>query len=152
MKTNLKLILSVLCVFLFSTCKKGKIDDLNSIGYGTSFGMCAGYCSESILISDFKLTFSKTKHGQTPDTKSCSKTIAEADVKAIKDLLNANQIYNLPEVIGCPDCADGGAEWISVTADGKKYKVTYDYGKPPKELEAIVAKLKALKDGFKDCN
>ncbi|WP_165499734.1 hypothetical protein [Pedobacter frigidisoli] len=36
-------------------------------------------------------------------------------------------------------------EWISVTVDGKTYKITYDYGKPPKELESAAAKLKGLK-------
>ncbi|RZK17040.1 MAG: hypothetical protein EOO86_13540 [Pedobacter sp.] len=152
MKKNLLLILTVFGALLFSNCKKGKINKLNSISYGTSFGMCAGYCAQSLLISDSKLTFSKSKNGSTPDTKTCSKTISETEVNAIKDLLNASQISNLPEVIGCPDCADGGAEWISVTADGKTYKITYDYGKAPKELEAAVARLKVLKDGFKDCN
>ena len=63
-----------------------------------------------------------------------------------------SKITSLPEVIGCPDCADGGAEWVAVNADGKQYKVTYDYGKTPKELEAVVAKLKVLKDSFNGCN
>ncbi|RZL50197.1 MAG: hypothetical protein EOO93_23745 [Pedobacter sp.] len=152
MKTNLIFMVSVLSVLLFSTCKKCKIKNLNSISYGTSFGMCGGYCVQSISISDAKLTFTKSKHGQTPDTKTCSKNISDEEVNSIKDLLNASQIANLPELIGCPDCADGGAEWISVTADGKTHKITYDYGKPPKELEAAAAKLKVLKDGFKDCN
>ncbi|WP_147273610.1 hypothetical protein [Pedobacter chinensis] len=152
MKKNLPLILIIVCALLFSACKKGQIKNLNSIGYGTSFGMCAGYCSNTLLISDSKLTFSKSKNGQTPDTRTCSKTISEAEVNAIKDLLNSSQIANLPEVIGCPDCADGGAEWVSVNADDKQYKITYEYGKAPKELEAAVAKLKVLKDGFKDCN
>ena len=152
MKKHILFIFAAFCLFLFSNCKKGKINKLDSISYGTSFGMCTGYCAQSIVISDSKLTFSKSKNGSTPDTKTCSKTISETEVNAIKDLLNASQISNLPEVIGCPDCADGGAEWISVTADGKTYKITYDYGKAPKELEAAVARLKVLKDGFKDCN
>lgn len=152
MKKNILLILTVFGALLFSNCKKSKNDDLNNISYGTSFGMCGDYCSQSILISDSKLSFSKSKNGAVPDTKTCSKSISEAEVNSIKDLLNTNQISNLPEVIGCPDCADGGAEWVSVTVNGKKYKITYDFGKPPKELEAAVAKLKVLKDGFKDCN
>jgi len=152
MKKKLFLALAVCSILLIANCKKGKINKLNSISYGTSFGMCAGYCSQFIVITDSKLTFSKSKNGSMPETKTCSKTISETEVNTIKNLLNVSQVSNLPEVIGCPDCADGGAEWISVTADGKTYKITYDYGKAPKELEAAVARLKILKDGFKDCN
>lgn len=139
-------------ILSFSGCKKDRINNLNSISYGTSFGMCVGYCSNNLLISDLKLTFSKSKNGQASDTKTCSKTISEADVNAIKNELNMEKIAALPETIGCPDCADGGAEWIAINADGKQYKITYEYGKAPKELEAAVARLKLLKDGFKDCN
>lgn len=139
-------------ILSFSGCKKDRINNLNSISYGTSFGMCVGYCSNNLLISDLKLTFSKSKNGQASDTKTCSKTISEADVNAIKNDLNIEKIAALPEIIGCPDCADGGAEWIAINADGKQYKITYEYGKAPKELEAAVARLKLLKDGFKDCN
>jgi hypothetical protein len=139
-------------ILSFVGCKKDRINNLNSISYGSSFGMCVGYCSNNLLISDLKLTFSKSKNGQTSDTKTCSKTISEADVNAIKNDLNMEKIASLPETIGCPDCADGGAEWIAINADGKQYKITYEYGKAPKELEAAVARLKVLKDGFKDCN
>ncbi|MFC4144529.1 hypothetical protein [Pedobacter mendelii] len=148
------LLIGFLCFTMLLACKKNKIKDLDSISYGTSFGMCAGYCSQNLLISNLKLTFSKSKNGQAPDTKTCTKTISEAEVNALRDLLNVNadKISTLPEVIGCPDCADGGAEWISVNVEGKQYKITFDYGKAPKELEAAVAKLRVLKDGFKDCN
>lgn len=152
MKKTLLFIFTITLTISFSGCKKGSIKNLNNITYGSSFGMCVGYCSSSLVISDLKLTFSKSKNAQPTETKTCSKSISEADVNAIKNELNINKISNLPEVIGCPDCADGGAEWISINADGKQYKITYEYGKAPKELEAAVAKLKVLKDSFKDCN
>lgn len=152
MKKNLPLFLSFLLLFLFSACKKDSIKNLDSISYGSSFGMCIGYCSNTLLISDSKLTFSKSRNGQTPDTRTCTKTISENEVAAIKSELNKSKLTDLPEVIGCPDCADGGAEWIAINADGKQYKVTYEYGKAPKELETVVAKLKVLKDSFNGCN
>ena len=146
------LLITFSAILSFAGCKKDRINNLNSISYGTSFGMCVGYCSNNLFISDLKLTFSKSKNGQATDTKTCSKTISEADVNAIKNELNMEKIAALPETIGCPDCADGGAEWIAINADGKQYKITYEYGKAPKELEAAVARLRVLKDGFKDCN
>ena len=152
MKKAIFLISAIVISLTFFACKKGKVKNLNSIGYGSSFGMCAGYCSNNLLISDLKLTLSKSKNGQPSDTKICSKTISEADINAIKNDLNMDKIAALPEVIGCPDCADGGAEWISINADGKQYKITFEYGKAPKELEAAVERFKVLKEGFKDCN
>ncbi|KQM72799.1 hypothetical protein ASE74_22220 [Pedobacter sp. Leaf216] len=152
MKKAIFLICAIVISLSFSACKKGKVKNLNSIGYGSSFGMCVGYCSNNLLISDLKLTLSKSKNGQPSDTKICSKTISEADINAIKNDLNMDKIAALPEVIGCPDCADGGAEWISINADGKQYKITFEYGKAPKELEAAVERFKVLKEGFKDCN
>lgn len=152
MKKNLLFIFTLTLILSLSGCKKDRIKNLNSIGYGSSFGMCVGYCSNNLLISDLKLTFSKMKNGQASDTKTCSKTISEADVNAIKNDLNMEKVSALPETIGCPDCADGGAEWIAINADGKQYKITYEYGKAPKELEAAVARLKVLRDSFKDCN
>lgn len=152
MKKALPIICLIYLITTFSACKKGQIKNLNSIGYGTSFGMCIGYCSNNLTISDLKVVFSKSKNGQAADTKTCTKSISEDDVNAIKDLLNSDKISALPEVIGCPDCADGGAEYVAINADGKQYKITFEYGKAPKELEAAVAKLKALKESFKDCN
>ena len=152
MKRNLILGVLLMALFTFSACEKSKFSDLTVISYGSSFGMCVGYCTNEITISDLKITYSKIQRTPKPDTKNCTKPITAEEVEVIKNLLNSEKIAALPEVIGCPDCADGGAEWVAINADGKNYKVTFEYGKPPKELEAAVAKLKVLKESFKDCN
>jgi hypothetical protein len=136
----------------FMSCEKGKIKNIDSIGYGTSFGMCIGYCLNSISVNNEKVTFSKTKHGSTPDTKTCTSTISAAEAKILKDLLDDSKIASLPKTIGCPDCADGGAEWVSVTSGTKEYKVVFEYGKAPKELAPVVTKLRVLKETFNNCN
>lgn len=135
----------------FGACKKDVIRNLDSISYGTSFGMCVGYCKQRITISDQQVTFSKSKHVE-PDTKTCTAAITVAEVDELKRLLNKAMIMKMPEVIGCPDCADGGAEWIAINADGKQHKVIFEYGRAPTELEAAVAKLRMLKASFDHCN
>jgi hypothetical protein len=151
MKKNIIFAALFMLLFTFSACKKSKFDDLTIISYGSSFGMCVGYCTNELTISDLKITYSKIQRSPKPDTKECTKPITVDEVEAIKNLLNSEKIAALPEVIGCPDCADGGAEWVAINADGKNYKITFEYGKPPKELEAAVAKLKLLKESFNDC-
>lgn len=151
MKKSLFIVCSILLLNI-SSCKKGNDKNEASIGYGTSFGMCIGYCVNSLLINDLNVVLTKTKHGSTPDTKICKQTITETEVNEIKNLLNVAKLKALPEVIGCPDCADGGAEWVSIRADGKEYKVTFDYGHAPESLKDAVAKLKAIAETFKNCN
>jgi len=36
--------------------------------------------------------------------------------------------FNLPAVIGCPDCADGGSEWIELELNhGEIHRANWDY-------------------------
>ncbi|SFH51347.1 hypothetical protein [Pedobacter insulae] len=140
-------------ILSFSSCEKINTRSIDTIGYGSSFGMCVGYCNHSLSISENKVTFVKKANSQTsPDTKTCSSTLAADEAKVFKDLMEDSKIAALPKTIGCPDCADGGAEWVSVTTGSKEYKVVFEYGKEPKELKAIVKKLRALSETFNNCN
>ncbi len=139
-------------VLIFASCEKDSVKNIDSIGYGSSFGMCVGYCINNLSISDEKVIFSKSKNGHAPDIKTCTSTLSASEAKAFKKLIEDSKISALPERIGCPDCADGGAEWVSVVSGSKEYKVVFEYGKAPKELEASVVKLRALKETFNNCN
>jgi hypothetical protein len=136
----------------FMSCEKGSVENVETISYGTSFGMCVGYCVNNLSIASEKVTFSKSKNGQTPDTKTCTSLITVTELNAIKGLIDSDKVAKLPETIGCPDCADGGAEWVSLTVKGKTHKIVFEYGKAPAELAAVVVKLRALKEAFKNCN
>ncbi len=61
----------------------------------------------------------------------------------ILSLYDAITFSGLEEVYGCPDCADGGSEWIEIELDSVKQSVTYEYGK---DVEAITAFSQALRD------
>lgn len=153
MRTTSLLICLLIIVLGFNSCEKDKAKIVEEIGYGTSFGMCAGYCLNNIaIISSGEITFTKASNGINPSKKTCTKSIEDAEVDALKALVNADSFKKLPETIGCPDCADGGAEWISLKLEGKVKKVTYEYGKTPDELKALVQKLREIKEGFADCN
>ncbi len=136
----------------FSSCEKDGIENLENISYGTSFGECFGYCTNIISVSNENVVFTKSKNGQTPDLKTCDSTISRADLEIIKTSLNESKVAKLPATIGCPDCADGGAEWVSITANGKTYIVVFEYGKAPAELAVAVTKLREIKETFKNCN
>lgn len=144
-------VLVALLVSAFTGCDKNKITNDMVVKYGTSFGMCAGYCQKEIQVSSKSVIFTKRKNGNNPDTKTCTKTISEADLNNLKAIIGNLNISSFSEVIGCPDCADGGAEWIEVNTGNAKRKITFEYGNAPKELEALVAQLKTIQSSFADC-
>ena len=54
----------------------------------------------------------------------------------------------MPETIGCPDCADGGAEWIEIKlANGEKHKVTFEYMNAPSAFKNYISGLRGLLEG-----
>ena len=75
-----------------------------------------------------------------------------------EDLLKVNaytDFQKLPNTIGCPDCADGGAEWIEVNKASHfdcqtprrlfSKKVTFEYGKPLPANNTFAEKLRELR-------
>ena len=53
-----------------------------------------------------------------------------------------DSVFALPERIGCPDCADQGAEWIEIFTEGKSHRVTFEYQQNPPGLEALLRQLR----------
>lgn len=151
MKKILTIAIAFLLALSFGACDKKNFESVDGISYGTSFGMCVGYCHNELSISGNKTTMTRQKNGDPTAAKTCSSSVSESEVNEIRKLLNADAVYKLPKVIGCPDCADGGAEWVAFKSNGKEYKITFEYGNAPESLKAAVAKLKAISETFKDC-
>ena len=49
----------------------------------------------------------------------------------------------MDEIIGCPDCADGGAEWIEITSGETSHKVTFEYNKSPDVFKSYIEILRS---------
>jgi hypothetical protein len=124
-----------------------------TIRYGTSFGHCVGYCEKEIEVTEATTTFTAegwdaNRKPRDPITKQ-----TPTDTKVWKDIIaavNEETMKSLPGRIGCPDCADGGAEWIEVTQkDGSSQKVLFskkvefEYNNPPEELTSMAKVLSA---------
>lgn len=139
-------------MFLFSSCEKRDLNSITTIKYGTSFGMCVGYCKNDLVINGKVATFEKTKNGTDKEMVSCTNELNDETINLIMDHINLNYFKSLPEVIGCPDCADGGAEYVEITTNGEMKRVTFEYGKPPKQLADLVAILRVQFKFFENCN
>jgi hypothetical protein len=111
---------------------------------GTSFGMCAGYCSTRLVVDDARATLIETAwRSELPDrTRTVELTAAERS--RFYAAADTAAVHRLAGVHGCPDCADGGAEWITVG----RSTVKFDFGKELAGLVPLQREIRALRARF----
>ena len=158
MKTKLRFPLTLFVASAFLLCISCKKNDNEVktffssedliIRYGTSFGECAGYCMQQVEIADTTVLYTKSSW-QTNEypTKQCDDNIRESKWAEIKGLAQNINFSELDSVYGCPDCADGGAEWVEVQSPKLKKKVLIEYNSNnhPVELQNLLGVLRKLK-------
>jgi len=148
------LIILNLCVALLISCdkKNDNASEIKQINYGTSFGECVGYCKSDVLLRAGLVAYSRSSWVDTIETITCSEILPDEGWNAFKNGLNLNDFFNLPDTIGCPDCADGGAEWIEIEVySGKKHKVVFEYMNEPTELEDYLIGLREQNEKSINC-
>jgi hypothetical protein len=141
-------------ILLFFSCKKEEQNNITKISYGTSFGMCIGYCNTKIDIEQTQVTqVSSSWNSEKYPDKSCQKSIPAEKWKELVQCADSAAFTRLDSIYGCPDCADGGAEWLEITTPELKHKVTVEYSGPnrPAVLESLIKKLRELKDTLYSC-
>jgi heat shock protein HslJ len=109
---------------------------------GTSFGECLGYCREELEWRG--TTVSLVRSGWNRDEfpeRSVTRPADENDWLRTVALDDIEALARLGAVIGCPDCADGGAEWIEIDGPEGRTRVTYEYGRPPAGIATLAARL-----------
>ena len=139
-------LLLLFAIAMISGCKAPVI-----ISYGSSFGHCVGYCNKVLLISDKDLTYVQRKNGNKPEEKKCVQPLSREIYNEVLSQFDIKSFYLLDSVIGCPDCADGGAEWITIKSGNMTKKVTFEYNKVPEKFKAAVAQIRKLEAGMEAC-
>jgi hypothetical protein len=139
MKTLINSSLLIFLIAILSACKSGTV-----ISHGTSFGHCRGFCNKELKLTQKGTKFSSWENGDAPVTKTLEVTNEGTDFNKVALLLKAEVFKKLELRYGCPDCADGGSEWIEVKEGLNTKRVTFEYGNPPKELKALNDQLRAI--------
>lgn len=150
--------LLLLCsLFLLSACAGAEVttgsfgDEPFVVRTGTSFGMCLGYCSRTLEIAETEMVFRESS--REPDrypARTRSGTITRQEWDTIAALAGSREFAALQESYGCPDCADGGAEFIEVERDGRVQRVVFEYGDTLPGVAALQARLRALRGRFEE--
>jgi hypothetical protein len=121
--------------------------DFSRLSSGTSFGMCAGYCRTELLIDSTSATLTETSwdHPERLPPRITSLELNAAEWQRIRRQVNPAALTRLAGVHGCPDCADGGAEWIELRTDQALVRVTFEYGQVLNEISGLQAEIRALR-------
>lgn len=141
----------LLLLLAATACATGQSDtaDIEAVRWGTSFGMCLGYCVENLEVTptQVRLTvISRDSSANPPQTYERATTPEEW--QALAAGLQPAAFERLDETYGCPDCADGGAEWVEVDAASLEKRVTYEYGSSPPEIADAAARLRAIRESL----
>lgn len=140
-----KIIFLCLLVGLLSSCenKDDNRTGIKQISYGLSFGECIGYCKYEMILRRGFSTFIQSGWNDTIETITCAEPLTAATWESFKDGFDPDKFLDFPEIIGCPDCADGGAEWVEFEfSSGKKHRVTFEYMNEPEKLKDFVSELR----------
>ncbi|WP_341225190.1 hypothetical protein [uncultured Arcticibacterium sp.] len=142
------LIITLFSTFYLSSCDSvsPKLESDLVIISGQSFGECQGECTQYFELNaqnDSVSFVSQPYYVDNAHEKKIFKgTLEETSWQEILSELNTKTFRNLNEVYGCPDCADGGAEWIEITDSSGVHKVTFEYGQEVKGIENLIILLR----------
>lgn len=118
----------------------------------TSFGMCVGNCTTRLEISEGQAVLIREARGgrgapnptQTPQRYTAALTPAEW--QDIQRLAASADLDSVPDVVGCPDCADGGAEGLTIESAAGSESVSLEYGAALPPAQPLLDRVRALRE------
>ena len=147
-----QLFLIILLVAFTASCSNESLyRKVAQVNYGTSFGMCVGYCKREVSIDSVYTSYSCAGWTKEVEPTLYKVQTTKSAWDSVKVLINNKAFFELPATIGCPDCADGGAEWVEVKLlNGTAHKVVFEYNNEPQQLQGSIAKLRQI-EGKNEC-
>jgi hypothetical protein len=123
--------------------------DVNVIRSTTSFGFCLGYCRTTLEVTPNGIVFveEETRPGGLPPVRRTA-AISDAEWRQLTSAVDRQAIESLPPTVGCPDCADGGAESVEIVATDWRDQVTFEFNVSPPGLQLLLTHLRALRERF----
>ncbi|WP_421775389.1 hypothetical protein [Gracilimonas sp.] len=152
MKNFITVTLFLAFMFL-SGCSQGDIIESSyTIKSGSSFGMCTGPCYQEMSLNEsqavLRVRESKGEGGLSELKVESKRAVSPQEWSEIQSLVDQEALNALPKVIGCPDCADGGAEWVEIRSPGFVKKVTFEYGQPPAQIKELADRLRETRESL----
>ena len=123
--------------------------DVISILHGTSYGHCRGYCiTEELYTADGIVFTQYSRDSANYPKKEMRDTYTAEELQALAATIDMSTWKALAERIGCPDCADGGAEYIEIRTKTGTKRVTFEAHSDPEGLAETLVLLRAKRRAF----
>ena len=127
--------------------------DIIQIKTGTSFGECYGYCLSELSIigtdADYYLN-SWIENDSVYQPVEISDVINFSIWENLNTFLDFELFMNLDTIYGCPDCADGGAEWFEITTSDTIKRVTIEYGDSLDGFNNFIDEFHSIRHSFEE--
>lgn len=136
--------------FLIGGCQSGDAGTasagISKITATTSFGMCVGYCTTQLEISKDGAVLTRQGRGgrglqDLPD-QTIRAPLSPAEWGEFAQLAAEARFDGLTEVLGCPDCADGGAESLSVESKDGTRSVKFEFGAKVEGVQPLLDRVR----------
>ncbi len=141
---RMRLVLAVSCAALVAGCALVRPTPAAPVvALESSFGMCQGYCATRLAVSpDGVATFTETdRRGARPE-RVRSRALTPAERASLAEAVAASRVAT--ETLGCPDCADGGAEVVELGDQ----RVTFEYAEDAGGASPLAEALREIRETF----
>ncbi len=121
------------------------------INSGTSYGECWGYCVFELELDNSNALFTASSWGSWYDEfldLLLEDNLSQEAWQQLVTLIDFEYFQSLDDVYGCPDCADGGAEFIEIIYDGVAKQVTFDAYTEIDGIQELTILLRDLRDEY----
>jgi len=119
--------------------------DIVSVETGTFYGECVEYCWTELVMRPSTATLVSSAWKDQPPALTERRQLSAAAWSKLVGVIDKAAFLALPERIGCPDCADGGGEWIEIDFGSTKKRVTFEANKTIPELSRLTAELRPVR-------
>ncbi|MCP9850385.1 hypothetical protein [Cyanobium sp. Morenito 9A2] len=151
MKRTLPTLAACLVLAALPTGIAAARDPVVALRSGSSFGHCVGYCDEELELVGTRGRYERrawrAPTGTTLAPQILRTSVPQQTWLKLVRLADNLQLTKPQVVIGCPDCDDGGSEWIElVRQSGAKRRIVFEYHRYPANAEALGPQLAALRE------
>jgi hypothetical protein len=118
----------------------------------TSFGMCVGYCTTRLEITEGEAVLIREARGgrgapnPSLQPQRSSTPLTPAEWQEIQRLAAATDLTIVPDTVGCPDCADGGAEGLTIESPTGAESVSLEFRADLPAAQPLLNRVRALRD------
>lgn len=119
----------------------------------TSFGMCMGYCTTRLEITEDEAVLIREPRGgrgsainHHAQPQRYTRPLSDTEWREIQRLAAQTDLTTVPDVVGCPDCADGGAEGLTIEGPSGAESVSLEFRAALPQAQGLLDWVRALRD------